>query len=60
MSYDVEKYVALDKKLIRDEITNYGSLRAPYLRFVIFILRYLAPLAIGIILVNQLGVIKLF
>lgn len=49
----------LDKKLIRDEITNYGSLRAPYLRFVIFILRYLAPLAIGIILVNQLGVIKL-
>ncbi len=45
----------LDKKLIRDEITNYGSLRAPYLRFVIFILRYFAPVAIAIILLNQLG-----
>lgn len=45
----------LDKKLIRDEITNYGSLPAPYLRFVIFILRYFAPVAIAIILLNQLG-----
>ena len=45
----------LDQKLIRDEITNYGSLRAPYLRFVIFILRYFAPIAIAIILLNQLG-----
>ena len=45
----------LDKKLIRDEITNHGTLRAPYLRFVIFILRYFAPVAIAIILLNQLG-----
>lgn len=50
----------LDKKLVRDEITNYGSLHVPYLRFVIFILRYFAPIAIGIILLNQLGIIKLF
>ena len=45
----------LDKKLIRDEITNYGNLRAPYLRFIIFILRYFAPVAIAVILLNQLG-----
>ena len=50
----------LDKKLIRDEITNYGTLRVPYLRFVIFILRYFAPIAIGVILLNQLGVLNLF
>ena len=50
----------LDKKLIRDEITNYGSLRAPYLRFVIFILRYFAPVAIAIILLNQLGLFRMF
>jgi NSS family neurotransmitter:Na+ symporter len=50
----------LDKKLIRDEITNYGSLRVPYLRFVIFILRYFAPVAIAIILLNQLGLFRLF
>ena len=50
----------LDKKLIRDEITNNGTLRVPYLRFVIFILRYFAPIAIGVILLNQLGLVKLF
>lgn len=50
----------LDKKLLREEITNYGSLRVPYLRFVIFILRYFAPVAIAIILLNQLGLFRLF
>ena len=50
----------LDKKLVRDEITNYGSLRVPYLRVVIFILRYIAPIAIGAILLNQLNVARLF
>lgn len=49
----------LDKKLVRDEITNHGSLRVPYLRFVIFILRYFAPVAIAIILLNQLGLFNL-
>ena len=50
----------LDKKLIRDEITNNGTLRVPYLRLVIFILRYFAPIAICIILLNQLGLFQLF
>ena len=50
----------LDKKLFRDGITNYDTLRAPYLRFVIFILRYFAPVAIAIILLNQLGLFRLF
>lgn len=50
----------LDKKIVRDEITNNGTLRTPYLRLVIFILRYVAPIAIGIILLNQLGLTKLF
>ena len=50
----------LDKKLIRDEITNNGTLRVPYLRFVIFILRYFAPIAIAIILLNQLGLFSWF
>lgn len=50
----------LDKKLVRDEITNKGTLRASYLRLVIFILRYLAPVAIAFILLNQLGLFRLF
>jgi NSS family neurotransmitter:Na+ symporter len=49
----------LDKRLLRDEITNHGTLRIPYLRFVIFVLRYFAPVAIAIILLNQLGLFKM-
>lgn len=45
----------LDKKLVRDEITNNGSLRARYLSVVIFILKYIAPVAIACILLGQLG-----
>lgn len=46
----------LDKKIVRDEISNGGSLRVPYLRLVFFILRYIAPIAIAIILLGQLGI----
>ena len=45
----------LDKKIVRDEISNKGALRVPYLRIVFFILRYVAPVAIAIILLGQLG-----
>lgn len=45
----------LDKKLVRDEITNRGTLRAPYLPVIIFILKYIAPVAIACILLGQLG-----
>ena len=45
----------LDKKIVRDEISNNGALRVPYLRVVFFILRYVAPVAIAIILLSQLG-----
>lgn len=49
----------LDKKIVKEEITNKGTLHTPYLRIVIFILRYVAPIAIGGILLNQLGIFKL-
>ena len=48
----------LDKKLFRDEITNYGTSRAPYVKALIFVLRYLAPIAIFAILLNELGVLS--
>ena len=50
----------LDKKLVRDEITNNGALKASYLKFVIFLLRYIAPVAIAFVLLNQLGIFNLF
>ena len=48
----------LDKKIVRDDISNRGSLRVPYLRTVFFILRYVAPIAIAIILLSQLGIFQ--
>lgn len=50
----------LDKKFVRNELTNNGSIRVPYTRIVIFVLRYVAPIAIAIILLNQLGILHLF
>lgn len=49
----------LDKKLFRDEITNYGESRAPYVKLLIFVLRYVAPVAIFAILLNEIGVLSL-
>ena len=46
----------LDKKFVKDEITNEGAVRAPYFKAFVFVLRYVAPIAIGLILLNQLGV----
>lgn len=46
----------LDRKLVKDEITNEGTVRAPYFKVIIFVLRYVAPVAIALILLNQLGV----
>ena len=44
----------LKRELVRNELTNYGTLRLRGLRVLIFILRFVAPLAILGILLNQL------
>ena len=49
----------LDKKLVWSEITNDGSLKVPVYKLIIFILRYIAPIAISLIFINELGLIKL-
>ena len=45
----------LDRNLVRDEVTNRGTLQARYLPVVVFILRYIAPVAIACVLLGQLG-----
>ena len=45
----------LDKKIVRDEVTNGGALKAPYFKVMIFILRYIAPIGIAVIFLNELG-----
>lgn len=50
---------AIDKSLVRNQVTNYGHLRAPYYPIYLFILRYVAPVGILLIFVNELGWLKL-
>lgn len=45
----------LDRKLCYDQLTNGGTIRAPYFPLLRFCLRYVIPLAIGAILFNQFG-----
>lgn len=48
----------LDKKLVWSEITNNGTLKVPVYKLIIFILKYVAPIAITVIFVNELGLLK--
>lgn len=46
----------LDRQLYRDEISNGGDLKTPYFKLLVFSLRYIAPIAIGLVFLGQLGV----
>lgn len=48
----------LDKKLVWSEITNNGTLKVPTYKLIIFILKYVAPIAISMIFINELGLLK--
>ena len=48
----------LDKKLVWSEITNNGALKVPIYKLIIFILKYVAPIAISVIFINELGLLK--
>lgn len=50
----------LDRQLYRDEISNGGNLRTPYFRILILVLRYIAPVAIGLVFLDQIGVFRFF
>ena len=47
----------LDRQLVYDEVTNHGSV--PFRAFPVyrFILRWLAPIAIGLIFLNELEIL---
>jgi NSS family neurotransmitter:Na+ symporter len=47
----------LDKKIIWDEVTNEGKLKFYGFKFYIFLLRFVAPVAIAIIFLKELEVI---
>lgn len=47
----------LKRSISYNEITNYGLIKAPYFSAYMLILRYLAPIAITLIFINELGLL---
>lgn len=48
----------LKKQILRDEITNYGSLEVSFYPVFVFILKFIAPIGIALIFINELGLLK--
>ena len=51
------RFFFLPHKLVRDEYTNYGTLRDRSFRTFVFALKYVCPICIAMIFLNQLGLI---
>ncbi len=47
----------LDRSIVKGEVTNYGMLKSSYYPLYIFILRFVAPIGIVLIFVNELGLL---
>lgn len=45
----------LDRKLVRGEVTNYGRLKGSYFPVYLVVLRFVAPVGIALIFLNELG-----
>ena len=48
----------LDKQLFRSEVTNNGTLKFDFYKTLVFVLRYIAPIGIAAIFINELGLLK--
>ena len=48
----------LDRKLLTDELTNCGTLKIRGLRILIFLIRWVAPIGVGMVFLNEVA--KLF
>ena len=48
----------LDRQIVKDEVTNYGHLKVWYYPIFSFILRYISPVCIMLIFLNELGLFK--
>ncbi len=49
---------AVPHKLVRDEFTNWGTLRGRFFHVYIFLVKYICPLAILFIFLHQLGLLR--
>lgn len=48
----------IDQTLLKNEITNYGTARFIGIKTYVFLLRWIAPTCIMLVLLNQLGIVK--
>lgn len=48
----------IDQTLLKNEITNYGTARFIGIKTYVFLLRWIAPMCILLVLLNQLGIVK--
>lgn len=48
----------LDKHIVKGEVTNYGKLKTPYYPVYLLILRFVAPIGILAIFMNELGLLR--
>jgi len=48
----------IEKKVLKEELTNKGSIPFYFFNTYAFFIKYLAPVAIGVIFLNELGIFK--
>ena len=49
----------LNKKIVWEEVSNNGTLKVTFYKLLIFILKFIAPIAISLIFIKELGFLKL-
>jgi NSS family neurotransmitter:Na+ symporter len=49
----------LEEKMVHEELSNKGKLRVPMFKFFIIVMRYIAPVAIGAVFLNEIGLFQL-
>lgn len=48
----------VDKLLLKEEVTNHGTIRFYFFNTYAFFVKYIAPIAIGLIFLNELGLLN--
>lgn len=49
----------LDKKIVWEEVSNNNTLKVPFYKLLLFILKFIAPIAIAIIFIRELGLLNI-
>lgn len=47
----------LNRRIVWEEVSNGGRLKVPYFKCYLLVVKYFAPIAIGLIFINELGVL---